>query len=146
MPDRALQPSSCDGCPVQGDHAARHRFLHSSRGASDDEAFLFRRSARRHARAGASSTDPSPDISSGLLNDHGNCIGESSRWIGDEEDTENRSSTRDHENHETEKEKQELFQLLKQEREMGRELPGLRLREKRVRPGDSDEESTVGNG
>jgi len=142
----ALHPSPCDGCPVQGDHAARHRFLHSSRGVSEHEAFLSRRRARRQARAGASSTDLSPGFSSGLLNDHGNCNGEASRWIGDHEDTENRPSTHVHENNATEIEKQELLQSLQQMRAMSRELPRLRLREKRVRPEDSDEESTVGKG
>jgi len=97
----ALHPSPCDGCPVKGDHAARHRFLHSSCGVSEHEAFLSRRRARRQARAGVSSTDLSTGISSGLLNDHGNCKGEASRWIGDHEDTENRPSTHVHESNAT---------------------------------------------
>jgi len=135
----ALHPSSSDGCPVQRDHAAWHRLLDSSRGVSEHEAFLSRRCARRQARAGASSTDLSPGISSGLLNDHGSCNGEAGRWIRDHEDTENRPSTHVHENNAAEIEKQELIQSLQQMQAMSKELPGLRLREKRVRPEDADE-------
>jgi len=57
------------GCPVRADHGACHRFLHSSRGVSEHEAFFQRRRARRQARAAASLTHSSTTLSFSLEDD-----------------------------------------------------------------------------
>ena len=109
------------GCPVRADHGARHRFLHSSRGVSEHEAFLQRRRARRQARAAASLTHSSTTLSFGLK-DGGNGTGDKNPGAVNNGDIENNEQTNGIVLHASETEKEELLQTLQKMHAMGREL------------------------
>jgi len=108
------------GCPVRADHGARHRFLHSSRGVSEQEAFLQHRCARRQARSAAASLTHSSTTLSFGLNDDGNGTEDEKQEVVNNGDMENNEQTNGRGVHASETE--ELLQTLQKMHAMGREL------------------------
>jgi len=133
------------GCPVRADHGARHRFLHSRRGVSEQEAFLQRRRARRQARAAASLTDSSTTLSFGL-NDDGNGTEDRNQGAVNNGDIENNEQNNGIEVHASETEEEGLLQTLKKRQTMGRELREGTNKKKRPSRTESDEQHDLWKG